>query len=524
MSDQDEELTTTTAAPSVSAEAEEGKVGASSHANESPEGGEPGEAREPTKEFIVTTVPASSLASAGVSAASGTANVQGDVVGQAINDGEHLVDRKIDDYERSADEDAKKEVEAAGDNPILSPLAKADAWVHKETAEATGGFVRAGVNAVGGLATTSEHIIADNRPIDLDDVKRDLTDPDKLAKDAGGDDERVHEQAGEGVISPMAKSWNEGRYGDAFGQLVFQGVMLATGGEAGETGEAVDTTQAVTTTTEETAGTTTATSEEVAPSTLRSPTGPTAPSKPVPDVAVVDPPAQQDAAAAPDPAQAGPDAAAPDGAAPKTLRSEFDPNKVPSPAEVANRQVEYPPDGGADGPWQTKPVTGPLDRFGYQGGRFMSPVGTPLEQRAIAPVYDPDAAELMGKPPDADVGPKNYEVYDVKPGTNLQTSQVAPAYAKPGGGVQVFTGTDPVANTGPRVADLNGEPNVYPDDPNQAKPVYKNRALPNDRSGGPLSFQYGTEWKVDTMSPEEAEEIRRLEEQQAKQPRQFDDL
>jgi hypothetical protein len=98
-------------------------------------------------------------------------------------------------------------------------------------------------------------------------------------------------------------------------------------------------------------------------------------------------------------------------------------------------------------------------------------------------------------------------------------SEVHPAYDEPGGGQQYFTGTKPRAFEGDMMDKLTGLPKERTLPDGRTVPVH-----PVDRTGGPLSYQYGNDWKVDTMSPEEAEEIRRLEEQQAKQPKQFDDL
>jgi hypothetical protein len=138
-----------------------------------------------------------------------------------------------------------------------------------------------------------------------------------------------------------------------------------------------------------------------------------------------------------------------------------------------------------------------------------------MEQRALAPVYNPDAAEQMGLPPDTDLGPNEHNIYQPKPGTVLQESEVAPAYRKPGGGRQYFTGDDPDANTGPRVKDLDGEP-IKRADGSTIEPTYdadgkEIRVHGVNRTGGPLSCRYGTEWKVDDIDPAERDAIEALE-------------
>lgn len=65
-----------------------------------------------------------------------------------------------------------------------------------------------------------------------------------------------------------------------------------------------------------------------------------------------------------------------------------------------------------------------LDRFGGDGGRFLSPAGTPFESRALSP-------DSLGAP---------YRAYEVMRPLPVQSGGIAPAFGMPGGGTQYFTG------------------------------------------------------------------------------------
>lgn len=181
----------------------------------------------------------------------------------------------------------------------------------------------------------------------------------------------------------------------------------------------------------------------------------------------------------------------------------FDPSKVPAPGEAVN----YPPAGGATAAGWNPSAMSPnqeYDRYSNYDkfrdkvpnpattdpGRYLSPAGAPLDGRALPPYYNADMAEAMGMPKDAPLPPPDYNVYKPTADIPAQTSAVAPAYGKPGGATQVYTGTGaPEDQTGPGVA--------------------------NHVGSGQLAWQYGTATTVTDMSPEEQAEIAAAEAAQA---------
>lgn len=72
-----------------------------------------------------------------------------------------------------------------------------------------------------------------------------------------------------------------------------------------------------------------------------------------------------------------------------------------------------------------------LDRFGENGGRFLSPAGTPFDARALSP-------DSLSAP---------YKAFEVLRPLPVQAGEIAPVFGMPGGGTQFFTG-------GARVSDL----------------------------------------------------------------------
>ncbi|WP_342603969.1 T7SS effector LXG polymorphic toxin [Peribacillus sp. FSL E2-0159] len=85
-------------------------------------------------------------------------------------------------------------------------------------------------------------------------------------------------------------------------------------------------------------------------------------------------------------------------------------------------EIIWPPNRGVLGepePMILKPGT-IIDRFGYEGGTFVSPYGVPYEMRALAP-------ETYLKP---------YKLYVVKKPIEVQAGKIAPWFDEPGMGVQ----------------------------------------------------------------------------------------
>jgi filamentous hemagglutinin len=69
------------------------------------------------------------------------------------------------------------------------------------------------------------------------------------------------------------------------------------------------------------------------------------------------------------------------------------------------------------------PVGTRLDRYGPENGNFLSPAGTPYEQRSL--------------PPDTDR--KDHTVYEVIKALPVVSGQTAAWFGQPGGGVQHYT-------------------------------------------------------------------------------------
>src|SRR5690348_10221416 len=90
--------------------------------------------------------------------------------------------------------------------------------------------------------------------------------------------------------------------------------------------------------------------------------------------------------------------------------------------ETTAIQTYYPPNRGfLDSPTTEtlKPGT-MIDRYGFEGGTFVSPVGTPYEMRALAP-------DSLSKP---------YNVYEVVKPAEVSSGKVAPWFGQPGKGTQ----------------------------------------------------------------------------------------
>ena len=82
----------------------------------------------------------------------------------------------------------------------------------------------------------------------------------------------------------------------------------------------------------------------------------------------------------------------------------------------------WPPNRGFAGDPVSKPlpVGARVDRYGYEGGTFLSPEGTPVEARSLAP-------GTTSKP---------YNVYEVEQPITVQSGEAAPWFGQPGGGTQ----------------------------------------------------------------------------------------
>ena len=85
----------------------------------------------------------------------------------------------------------------------------------------------------------------------------------------------------------------------------------------------------------------------------------------------------------------------------------------------------YPENDGALDPWNPIELqTGTIiDRYGESTGKYFSPVGTPIEQRALPPWTDFN----------------EYHKYEVIKDLDFQTSTIAPFYDQPGGGIQYWS-------------------------------------------------------------------------------------
>ncbi|WP_213610246.1 glycohydrolase toxin TNT-related protein [Pseudoalteromonas sp.] len=84
--------------------------------------------------------------------------------------------------------------------------------------------------------------------------------------------------------------------------------------------------------------------------------------------------------------------------------------------------IAWPPNSGFQGPVQnmTLPVGTRIDRYGSNGGFFISPIGTPFGQRSL-PEFS------RGTP---------YRIFEVLKPINVRGGAIAPAFGQPGGGVQ----------------------------------------------------------------------------------------
>ncbi|KAL8283482.1 hypothetical protein RQP46_005585 [Phenoliferia psychrophenolica] len=78
------------------------------------------------------------------------------------------------------------------------------------------------------------------------------------------------------------------------------------------------------------------------------------------------------------------------------------------------------------------PVGTRVDRFGYEGGRYVSPAGTPYVQRALPP-------QNLDTPTGDPRYPYNYRVYEVQKAIVVLAGPIAPWFGQPGGGVQYMT-------------------------------------------------------------------------------------
>ncbi len=112
------------------------------------------------------------------------------------------------------------------------------------------------------------------------------------------------------------------------------------------------------------------------------------------------------------------------------------------PVRPDTSKVKYPDDMSKykkpDGSWDWPPNKGfaeppvekvlepgtVLDRFGENGGRFLSPAGTPYDARALSP-------DSLSAP---------YRGFEVLRPLPVQSGPIAPAFGMPGGGTQFFTG------------------------------------------------------------------------------------
>jgi hypothetical protein len=108
------------------------------------------------------------------------------------------------------------------------------------------------------------------------------------------------------------------------------------------------------------------------------------------------------------------------------LRRHFDPD-----ARGGQGGWRYPDNDGFDGPrLDHTPQPGDVvDRFGPSSGRYTSPDGTPIEQRALPP------DSLNPARPDFDYHRYQVERWDEGAG-RVEIGEVAPAFEQPGGGIQ----------------------------------------------------------------------------------------
>ena len=92
----------------------------------------------------------------------------------------------------------------------------------------------------------------------------------------------------------------------------------------------------------------------------------------------------------------------------------------PKPAEP--EPINWPPNRGFEGNPAPKTLSGGtrVDRYGYEGGTFVSPEGTPVAARSLAP-------GTTAKP---------YNIYEVTKPIEVQAGKVAPWFGEVGKGVQ----------------------------------------------------------------------------------------
>ncbi|WZY01341.1 TNT domain-containing protein [Bacillus sp. FSL W7-1360] len=92
--------------------------------------------------------------------------------------------------------------------------------------------------------------------------------------------------------------------------------------------------------------------------------------------------------------------------------------------------IQWPPNDGFKGK-RVKTTMEPgavIDRYGEpETGRYLSPAGTPYEQRALA--LHSDSA--------------SYRQYRVKRPFQVESGEIAPWFDRPGGGTQYYTGNSP---------------------------------------------------------------------------------
>ncbi|HZF51749.1 MAG TPA: glycohydrolase toxin TNT-related protein [Polyangiaceae bacterium] len=142
--------------------------------------------------------------------------------------------------------------------------------------------------------------------------------------------------------------------------------------------------------------------------------------KATPDAPKATPDAPNEAAAAPKATPNAPKDAPP--VRPDTSTAKYGPwEKYQKPDGDWN----WPPKGGFAGTPkpETLPVGTRIDRFGHEGGTYLSPEGTPFPERALAPKSVND----------------DYHVYKVVKPLDVEAGGIAPAFDQPGGGVQYKT-------------------------------------------------------------------------------------
>ncbi len=94
----------------------------------------------------------------------------------------------------------------------------------------------------------------------------------------------------------------------------------------------------------------------------------------------------------------------------------------PTRRPAAEKPIEWPPNDGFDGPPVAKQldVGTRIDRYGLEGGKFVSPEGTPAGMRSLAP-------GTLEKP---------YNIYEVTKPIVVEAGKAAPWFGEVGGGTQ----------------------------------------------------------------------------------------